>query len=210
MDINWKEVKYLSVHDASPKFQGELEIIFDELKNVDVRNKYIAIVPNWGHNWDIRDYPKFINLMKEKQKRGWELVLHGYAHSHLEYVPWYNIFLGLEESWEFHSLGYDETKELALKAMNIFRATFGYKPKGFIAPNWRLSYKGYKAIKDLGFTYTTSLRHIKFFNKKWKKLWIYDPFFFGESKLSIISEPVLRHISNMDRIIIHPQIFNLK
>lgn len=169
--IDWSKVRYLSVHDASPKFKKELEELFDKLKSVDIKNKSIAVVPNWNLKWDIRDYPEFVNLMKRKEKEGWELVLHGYSHSHPKYVPWYNIFFQSEESWELYKLSYKETKELAEKGLRIFEEAFGHKPKGFIAPNWRLSDEGYKAIKDLGFEYTTSIRHIKYFNKKWVLEW---------------------------------------
>lgn len=196
----------MSVHDASPKFQKELEIIFDKLKEIKIKNKSIAIVPNWGYKWDIRKYPRFIWLMKKQEKEGWELLLHGYTHSHPKYVPWYNIFFGIKEGWEFYALNYDETKQLILKGLKIFEEVFGFKPIGFIPPNWRLSKKGYKAIKDLGFDYTTSLRHIKWFDKRWEKI----PVFFKCISEYSLPNKVLNLFNNRTikqtkiRLVIHP------
>jgi len=203
--IGWDKVKYLSVHDASPKFQKELEIIFDKLNDVKIKNRTIAIVPNWGYKWDIRKYPKFVQLMKQKEKEGWELVLHGYSHSHPNHIPWYDLFFQSKESWEFYKLSYEETKNLALKGLKIFEEVFGHRPKGFIAPNWRLSDEGYKAIKYLGFEYTSSIRYIKWFKTRWEKclaVW-QDPTRLKLSKLlsfCLTKEKVRRIIHPRDRL----------
>lgn len=202
MEID-RNVVYLEIHDASPKFQEELENIFFNLKDCKVSNKIIAIVPYWNYKWNIMKYPKFVRLMKKKEKEGWELALHGYTHSHPQKIPWYSFLFQSKESWEFYKLNYKHTKVLAKKGLDIFKKTFGHMPKGFIPPNWRLSEEGNKAIEDLGFEYVMSIRHIKWFNKKKEKAYIDRLAYFRWKILNLISDFIFLFVKKK-RYILHP------
>ncbi len=118
----------LSVHDASPKFQRELEKIFGGLERAPGKNKWIAVVPFWNREWDIRRYPEFLRLIRAQQSKGWEIILHGYSHSHPQRPPWFHRFFATREGWEFHGLNYAETAALAQPALTIFEEAFGFRP----------------------------------------------------------------------------------
>lgn len=138
----------IEIHDVSPKFQKELEVIFNELKDY---NKIIAVVPNWEGKWDIRKYPEFIDLVKKQKGK---IYQHGYTHS--AKLPLLMKMLGWEYiGWEFNGLNEMECKEKIKKGEKILIEAFGRKPEGFIPPLWIM--KGYEKPKDrIMFSYSSN------------------------------------------------------
>lgn len=134
----------VSVHDVHPVFQEELEIIFSELDNLNIK-KTILVTP-YLNNQDINNYPEFIELI---QKQNAEIALHGYTHEKNEF-----------------SKSYEEVKENVKKSLNIFNKAFNFKPKGFVPGYWNKKKNTIKALNEFGFEYTTTFTKIIYFNDK--------------------------------------------
>jgi predicted deacetylase len=201
-----KKIKHVEVHDASPRYLRELRKIFNKLESMGVKEDLIAIVPNWAGQWDIRKHPDFIKLIKERERRGAELVLHGYTHKTDKKPHLYDFLLGNVDAFEFRDLKYEEARLKLRNAKQTFKAAFGHYPKGFIAPNWSINEEAIRAVKDEGFEYISSIRHIKFFNKPWVKSRVIS-FDFGNNKIFNIFLDILRFLSffiKFDRVAIHP------
>lgn len=134
----------IEIHDVSPKFQKELEIIFDKFKDYD---KIIAVVPNWEGRWDIREYPDFIKLVKKQKGK---IYQHGCTHS--AKLPFYMGLLGWNYiGWEFKGLNKKEIQERIKQGEKIIKEAFGKKPEGFIYPCWIPEGK-----RDLMFSYSSN------------------------------------------------------
>jgi len=154
----------ISIHDATPRCLPQLRRLFDCVMDIPVTCRSVAIVPNWDLQWDVRAHPDFIEFMKELETGGWELVLHGYSHSHPKRTPIYNRIFRVRQGWEFYGLNYAESTTLLTKGLQAFREAFASEPKGFVAPNWHLSPEGERALRDLGFSYTTYMNRIENFD----------------------------------------------
>lgn len=199
-----KNLRYLSVHDASPRFQAELEIIFREYGNIEADHKWIAIVPNWEGKWDIRKHPSFLKLIKEQESKGWTLLLHGNTHSDPKYKPFYvRFFRNKNLCFEFFKLNYSESKLLAQIGMKIFEDAFGYLPKGFVPPNWTLSKEGKRAIADLGFEFYFTFNKICWFDGRKKTAWT-NEMQFRSDFLYFTSKKILGLLSRGNSLVLHP------
>lgn len=210
--IENKNISAIEVHDASPKYQKELKLIFNELDKKGLKENIIAIVPNWAGQFDIRKYPEFIQMIKEREKAGAELVLHGLTHKTGKNAHWYDFLFGDIDGWEFRDLNYNESKEKLIIGKKIFKEVFGYYPKGFIPPNWRISKGALEAVKDEGFEYVSSIRQIKYFKKRWlkSKTAFFD---FGKnSKLIkwVYKNQITLKILRFSRVAIHPNDMNMR
>ncbi len=138
----------VEVHDVSPVFNEELKIIFSELDKLNITKKTILVTP-YLDNKDINDYPEFIESIKKEKKEGAEIALHGYTHERNEF-----------------SKGYEDVKNNLEIAINSFHKAFDFYPKGFVPGYWKENKNTFKALNDLGFTYTTTFTKIIYFNDK--------------------------------------------
>jgi len=137
----------ISIHDVSPCFQKEIEIILDELKDI---KKSFLVTPLWnGDHSCSADFPMM--LTDE------DLVVHGLTHmaSKNDYLG--NLLLMSKASFkEFYGLDETETRIKIETAKKLFEDMYHRKPTGFIPPMWYHNNYSITALKDLGFTYTES------------------------------------------------------
>ncbi len=197
--------RYLCIHDASPKFQNELELIFKKMSAIEAANKFIAVVPNWGEKWDIRKYPNFLNLIKEQEKLGWKIVLHGYSHTAVGKIPWFGSLIGSNECWEFYSLDYHQAKFRLKSGIDVFYEAFGYRPQGFIAPNWLLSSGAKRALMEFDFKFQMSFSNVHYFGLR-REFALIDHFHLRSTVLNEIFGKILKLISNGNHVVIHPTV----
>lgn len=196
--------KAVSVHDASPLFQAELEHLFRELEPLQAEHKWIAVVPEWNREWDIREHKNFLRLLQAQREKGWELVLHGCTHSHPLYPPWFSRFFASQQAWEFAGLNYEESRQLASRGLKIFEEAFGHMPRGFIPPNWCLTKGGRRALWDLGFEFTVSFREIEWKSGKREALGI-DEMHFRSTLLYWSAKQALKLFSEGNHLVFHPK-----
>lgn len=155
----------VSIHDVSPITESVVREILFDLDAVGVQVVSLLVIPNHHRRGHFRDYPEFCDWMRVQQKKGHEIVTHGYFHSRerISKESWLDRMITRHytaDEGEFYDLAKDEAAKKMRLAQQDF-ASIGIVPVGFIAPAWLLSPGGEDAARQTGFHYTTSLREIK-------------------------------------------------
>lgn len=198
--------KILSVHDASPKFQKELEVIFQDRNfGANVPVKWIGVVPCWGGKWDIRQYPEFIKFLNDLRQRGWELVLHGYTHSNPQHPPFYKFLFKSDEIFEFHGLTRLEAERLLDSSLQMFQEAFGFLPRGFIPPNWSISRAAVEVLKNRGFEFLGKMNGIYWLQSEKHEFVMIQKLHIRFYPLHMLSKVILGLIFNGGHVVYHPR-----
>ena len=154
---------FITVHDASPYFQKELEIIFNSLTKLKVKKFNILVVPNWHDRFNISENEKFITLIKNNLDRG-IIVLHGFNHkSHNKTLTFLDFFSGFSAVHEFRLLTEKQIENKLMKGLKIIKSAFNVKPEGFVPPGWVFPVKRKQVLKK-HFKCYTSLNSIDYFD----------------------------------------------
>jgi len=166
---NKMKQKYLvvSIHDATPEFKTELGEIVSELDRNDILKRSVLVIPDYLGKNNLLHNDGFIDWLHQIQDKGNEIVQHGYEHvsTNKDYHSLYGKFVGerlAHGCGEFQNISREEANSKIQQGENIFNQ-IGIYPKGFVAPGWLLNKESEKAIKDEGFTYTTTFKNIEFF-----------------------------------------------
>lgn len=139
----------VSIHDVSPYFNREIEIILKELEGV---KKSLLVTPLWNESNALNK--DFISMIA-----GEELVLHGLTHRTYKKDYTGKLLLMSTRSFkEFYQLSEKETRHKIVTAMELFQDSFHKSPAGFIPPMWYHNQYTIEVLKELGFGYTESGR----------------------------------------------------
>jgi predicted deacetylase len=154
----------VSLHDVSPLTQPVSTQILAELAVLGIRQTSLLVVPNHHRRAPIRGDAGFQAWLSGLVSKGHEPVLHGYFHQRERgsgesirsqavtriYTAGEGEFYDLSES-EAHDRLQNGLADLAFLERKI---------SGFIAPAWLLGPEADKAVRGLGFDYTTRIRAI--------------------------------------------------
>ena len=168
--MNNKKYLVVSVHDATPRFKGELQEIVSELDRIGIKRKSILVIPNYYGEESILDNKDFIFWLHSLKSNGDELVQHGYNHvsTNHNFSSRFQKILGTKVNHgeaEFQNISYWEAKaKIGLGRKMLNQA--GIYPKGFVAPAWLLNPESERAIKDSEFSYATKFRKIEFYSQE--------------------------------------------
>lgn len=167
-----KQSLVVSIHDVAPSTQATVQEMIDELKKSGVPCCSLLVIPYYHEKKSLTQDPVFVKWLQEKQREGHEIVLHGWchlrptaAHERL-WTRWMTQHYTRGEG-EFYDLSYDEARA-KLKKGKVALETAGFelqKVSGFIAPAWLLSKEAERAVIDEGFSYTTRLHGVIYFQK---------------------------------------------
>lgn len=154
----------VSIHDVSPRTQQVVEAMLQDLKLQGVKRCSLLVIPNHhGLGW-LEAFPEFVKWLHQKFQEGHEIVLHGLYHLRPQRQR-----ESLLERWitkcytagegEFFDLSYEEAFQKLSQGRTELEKIGVSKEAcvGFIAPAWLLSKAAEKAVRDLGFWYTTRL-----------------------------------------------------
>ncbi|WP_079101903.1 DUF2334 domain-containing protein [Carbonactinospora thermoautotrophica] len=147
----------VSIHDVAP---ASAEPCRRWLADLDERGvpATLLIVPGPWRGPALPEDPALVAWLREAEQRGHELSLHGYAHEGVQggsgprqlvnrvLARGCAEFCALDEAEARHRL------EDGLAVLDLV----GIKPVGFTPPGWLASPGAYRALKALGFRYTTS------------------------------------------------------
>jgi predicted deacetylase len=130
-------------HNMNWEIWDKLEIILDKY-NV---KPILAVIPN---NADPKiDYGNyrtdFWNVVREWQKKGWTIAIHGYDHM---YINRYSGIIGITNHSEFAHIGYEAQRQKLTKAQEIF-TTEGIYSNIFIAPSHSFDKDTLRILKEL-------------------------------------------------------------
>jgi len=150
----------VSLHDATPKFTGELTEIVSELDRIGVSKRSILVVPNWEDQYDLRDHDKFVAWMHELKDQGNEIVHHGYNHRsdkreghYKNPFQWFMGEIFAQGTGEFQNLSYEEAFYKIEQSKQIFSELEFEDVTGFIAPSWFVNPNVEETLKYAGYQY---------------------------------------------------------
>ena len=120
------------VHDATPAYARETEVIVRELAPLLGRRLSFGVVPNWHDAWPLTAHPEYCRLIRDSSE---ELLLHGYFHRRQR--GWGPITLLTASGDEMNGLDAEETRRTIERGQHVFTEVFGEPARGFLAPAWQ-------------------------------------------------------------------------
>ena len=150
----------VSLHDVSPHTWAACQRI---LATLDFPVSLLVIPDHHKRGHFIKN-TAFCEWLRSRVKAGDEAVIHGYLHQRTARVSETFAEKLITRSYtagegEFYDIDYASARRLVFNAREEFRS-IGLHPTGFIAPAWLLSAEGERAIREIGFRYTTRLRTV--------------------------------------------------
>ena len=150
-----------SIHDVSPHTLCQTERFLDDLKKIGCATTSLLVIPDHHRRGRISGDPAFAAWLRERVAEGHEVVLHGYFHLRehdsgdglLKKIVTQSYTAG---EGEFFDLSENDARERLSLGLSEFAAC-GLTADGFIAPAWLLGNDAERAVRGLGFQYTTRI-----------------------------------------------------
>ena len=154
----------VSIHDVAPPFEAEIGKILERLQSLGVARCSLLVVPDYHGMGRADRNPSWVSRLKAWAADGHEAVLHGYFHQAREKASpgWKNALLRnvyTSAESEFLELDAAEAERRLRLGLEVFENA-GLAAKGFIAPAWLMNAETLKALGELGFEYTNTLKKI--------------------------------------------------
>jgi len=155
----------VSIHDVSPSTRGVVMRMLNDLKAVGIPLTSLLVIPDHHHLGRIDLDPDFSSWLASLVATGHEAVLHGFHHLRRKHQGEGMVTRFVTRSYtagegEFYDLPFEEASELLKRGKATFEAC-GLNSPGFIAPAWLLGREAERAVKEMGFRYTTVINRVK-------------------------------------------------
>jgi predicted deacetylase len=153
----------ISLHDIHPESLHRVREQRETLKLWGVDKCSLLMVPQFHHRSKIAESANTIAWGTQAQLRGDELILHGYYHDRdgqtdaLGQWFWTRFYSNREA--EFYDLHEIKARQRLDRGQSLFQH-LGWNLKGFIAPAWLMSAHMIHTLKEMGFTYTNTVRGV--------------------------------------------------
>jgi predicted deacetylase len=143
-----------SIHDVSPKFEGQVDALRDRLMP-HVRNRLaMLVVPDHWGDAPIRPGSPFARRLRRWSEEGIDMFVHGWFHRdqarHNGFDAWRAKRMTAGEG-EFLGLSKDEALARMRRGKALVEDVIGREPAGFIAPAWLYSPGAREALAEAGF-----------------------------------------------------------
>ena len=149
----------VSLHDVAPDTLAECRVL---LALIDRFNAPVTllVVPHYHRRTRIDADPEFAAFLRERLARGDDVVLHGYFHlddagATRRPLDWLRRHVYTASEGEFDSID-EATARQRLTDGRALMTRLGAPPSGFISPAWLLGPAAARAVRALGFAYTSS------------------------------------------------------
>jgi uncharacterized protein len=153
----------VSIHDVSPLTSRLVSAMIGDVAAAGVDHIALLVIPNHHGKAPIRENPEFCDWLRQSGQMH-EVVLHGYFHSRPQSAGgWWETVVTehyTAREGEFYDLS-ESDATLRLERGKREFAELGLSARGFIAPAWLLGRQAERAVKRVGFEYTTTLRTFK-------------------------------------------------
>jgi predicted deacetylase len=153
----------ISIHDVSPLTCRLVLPLMADIAAAGVDQVALLVIPNHHSKAPIREDAEFCNWLRGAVQTH-EVVLHGYFHSRPRNAAgWWVTFVTehyTAQEGEFYDLSEGEARLRLERGKREF-AELGLVARGFIAPAWLLGREAERAVRGVGFQYTTRLRTFK-------------------------------------------------
>ena len=153
----------VSIHDVSPLTCKLVFAMVGDVAAAGVDQVALLVIPDHHSKAPIRENPEFCDWLRRSAQMH-EVVLHGYFHSRPRSEGgWWDTFVTehyTAREGEFYDLSESEATRRLERGKHEF-AQLGLVARGFIAPAWLLGREAERAVRTVGFEYTTRLRTFK-------------------------------------------------
>lgn len=152
----------VSLHDLAPHSEAVCGEILRQLKALGVERTTLLATPQWHGGDRIDRHPEFLEWLRERERDGHEICLHGFTHK-AESIRGGAVAQTIGRIYtasegEFYQISYDEAQRRVREGLELLRNA-GLRVQGFVAPAWLLSEAGLKALVDEGLVYTNEVQH---------------------------------------------------
>lgn len=196
-----EKVLIVSIHDVSPIFLDRIRKIVSVLDSLQIRERTLAVIPNFVKKFNIARYKKFIEYL---QSVDGEYCLHGLYHLR---TPSGNEFTNSPET----------SDKLLTMAEEIFRKSFGFDAEGFIPPYWVVNRYFLRILSHHNFCYTNTANYLIDLKRNKKIFFLAGSFDYGDVRLNKLLFPLSINIlkilikSGLSlRIALHPKDLELR
>lgn len=143
-----------SIHDVSPRFEGEVDRLIDLLRvHVDTRLAMLVVPNHWGDAPIIPGSP-FASRLRGWASNGVEMFLHGYYHrddgGHASRGDRLRARFMTAGEGEFLGLSRAEATDRLMAGRQVVEDVIGRSIDGFIAPAWLYGSGAMDALHDAG------------------------------------------------------------
>jgi uncharacterized protein len=153
----------VSIHDVSPLTCRLVFAMVGDVAAAGVDQVALLVIPDHHSKAPLRENPEFCDWLRRSAQMH-EVVLHGYFHSRPRSAGgWWDTFVTehyTAREGEFYDLSESEAARRLERGKHEF-AQLGLVARGFIAPAWLLGREAERAVRTVGFEYTTRLRSFK-------------------------------------------------
>jgi uncharacterized protein len=146
----------VSIHDATPAFATAVERLW-ELCDRNSVTPALLVVPDWHGAWPLDRHPAFAEWLREREREGAEIVLHGERHDELGLPRGAGDAL---RAWgrtagegEFLTLDETAARERIDRGIACLRA-LGLSPVGFVPPAWLAREGTHRAVAAAGLAFS--------------------------------------------------------
>lgn len=143
-----------SIHDVSPRFEGEIDRLLDLLGPVVGQKLAMLVVPNHWGDAPIIPGSAFASRLRRWADSGIEMFLHGYYHrdtsSHKGAGDRLRARLMTASEGEFLGLSRTEASQRIESGRSLLESVIGRGIDGFIAPAWLYGSGALEAMRDAG------------------------------------------------------------
>ena len=141
-----------SIHDVSPRFEGEIDALLDRLRPHVGSKMALLVVPNhWGEAPIVPASP-FASRLRRWADEGLEIFLHGYFHRddsrHGSAADRLRAQVMTAREGEFLGLSEDTAAKRIRAGRELIEDVIGRAITGFVAPAWLYGRGALEALRD--------------------------------------------------------------
>lgn len=137
------------IHDATPAYARETEVMIGDLAPLVGRCLSFGVVPDWHGEWPLASHPDYCRLVQQASD---ERLLHGYFHRRRKGRG--PVTLLAEGCDEMNGLDAQETRYTIERGQRVFTEVFGAPARGFLAPAWQPGHLHALNASSLGLEFT--------------------------------------------------------
>ncbi len=217
MTISAPRTIVITLHDAAPPFEQQIQLQLNFLAEIGVKRCVLNVVPDWHGRYPLEKYPSFVRLLREQSRLGSQIVLHGFNHCagyQLHGGPTNRVRARLfaPGTAEFLALTPTEAAETVRRGLNRLRAV-GVEPStSFCPPGWLITPANRRALSATSLHYLIGMFGMADLQSgRWRRFPSVG--FMGagpaqETGVSLMNAAMLRLASSarMIAIYLHPQV----
>jgi len=152
MPTNRDRLLLASVHDVSPRFEGEVDRLLGILRPHVGNRVAMLVVPNHWGDAPIRPGSPFASRLREWADAGTEIFLHGYFHrdeaSHTRRADRFRARVLTASEGEFLGLSRADATARIADGRALLEDVIGRRIHGFVAPAWLYGSGAREALAD--------------------------------------------------------------